>query len=451
MDWVKVFANLRETVSTLVSRAEQGSFSEATHEEGNVPASFNNAATALFLELTEVNRSLHLHSKAVKQETHDAKQTIDRAQLECKSKLRKTLPSERLKSLTSSSKLSSTCLKTIYQDIDRMPEEEFIQQALPEYIAAATDERNMLLSQEEKELETQTTQLATEMKEKAAELESIDKELEQLLKYTVPLQESLKLPVTAQHTTIELAALLPRPLFVLYQTAYGFSTAFEGATSVLIEGDQVAALQYLEQRAEAKEDDDQMETDAGDDEKEEHQSHGHHKVTDETFVRHPLKLVISIPGTASSELLEPIEFVRPAFLLSALFPSDFGLTNPNPLNKHFRRSHGAIDRSFTTGKGTYLAHGIELVRARHAALKELGAALCELEIRIKLVINCGRIWSDLSGKVEQNYGCGMSYEVSIAVSPAYPDDVSRFQIVVSTGIRVESMEKRLENPLQIIA
>ncbi|KAI8813324.1 Fms-interacting protein-domain-containing protein, partial [Cladochytrium replicatum] len=532
MDPLNLSNQLRQTVSTLVTRAEQGSFSDASHEEGIVPASFNNAATALFLELTELNRSLHLHSKAVKQDTHDAKQTMDRAQLELQN-----LNYERLYLQREIEKCDE--LETIYQDIDRMTDEEFMRRAPPEYIAAATDEHNMLLSQlrfemserlrlqtAEKELEGQRNQLTAEMKEKAAELESIDKELEQLLKYTVPLQDKLKLPVTAQHTTNELAALLPRPLFVLYQTAYGFSTAFEGTISVSIEGDHNAALEFFEQSTERK-NDDPMETDAGDDDKEEYQTHGHHKGNEVAFERHPLKLVVSIPSTAklmcsylpgmdivvaSSELLEPIELVRPSFLLAALFPADFGLTCPNPSNEHFQRDidvqkaggsaynwlqalcgyefpvaappSGAIstkwyfesrmgkekgsqeiDPSFTTGRGTYLAHVIELVRARHAALKEFGSVLSSLKTGMLALpdvdpFNKFPTLSKFDEKQDQTADQlsymvgfvwkGIQYEVSLAISAGYPDEIPRFQIVDSTGLRLDVVEKILENPLQII-
>ncbi|KAI8618345.1 Fms-interacting protein-domain-containing protein [Chytriomyces sp. MP71] len=227
-------------------------------------------AAASFMALLELSRASHAASRAAKAQTADAKAALDAAALH-----ERNLMYERDHLRREIAKMRA--FESIYQDIPLMPLAQFL--AL-ERMAASQGQDTMLLDamadvgmkdlnanadvdaaanlfdsngnpvndaahalmlrrlefelKERKRLKTDEDSLLVmkerimkENEEKRAELEALDKEMEVLLKATIPLQERFGMPITRRREQAVDAQLLARPLFVLYQEIVNYNTLAE--------------------------------------------------------------------------------------------------------------------------------------------------------------------------------------------------------------------------------
>jgi len=89
------------------------------------------------------------------------------------------------------------------------------------------------------------------MKQKE-KLNHIDEQLEQLIKNSFTLQESLKLPQTYVRKQNEISLLLPEPLFVLYKQAIGYQEAYDNRITTEILGDPSMISAYMQKEKSKK-------------------------------------------------------------------------------------------------------------------------------------------------------------------------------------------------------
>ncbi|RUS18109.1 Fms-interacting protein-domain-containing protein [Endogone sp. FLAS-F59071] len=205
----------------------------------------------LFVALKTLNRQTYNHTRATKQATTDAKLQMDRQQLGLQNfhYERRHLEKEIRKCEE---------FDSIYQDINLVPQEDFLTRA-PAELTSTTDPHQLMINQldfelsERLRLEKETSdlhelqsKLLNENKRAKAELESLDGELEQFLKGSIQLQEALKIPIDATRKKSDAARLLPMPLFVLFRHALGYSEAFDHTIIVDIQGDTIAAASFLQ-------------------------------------------------------------------------------------------------------------------------------------------------------------------------------------------------------------
>ncbi|RUS35304.1 hypothetical protein BC938DRAFT_472862 [Jimgerdemannia flammicorona] len=205
----------------------------------------------LFVALKARNRQTYNHTRATKQATTDAKLQMDRQQLGLQNfhYERRHLEKEIQKCEE---------FDSIYQDINLVPVEEFMARA-PAELTSIMDPHQLMINRlnfemserlrMEKEQNNQhelQSKLLSENKRAKAELEKLDGQLEAFLKGSIPLQESLKLPIETERKQSDTARLLPIPLFVLFRHALGYSEAFGHTITVDIQGDAATAAALLQ-------------------------------------------------------------------------------------------------------------------------------------------------------------------------------------------------------------
>jgi len=225
----------------------------------NIPEDILTTSSLLTMDLKQINRTLYIDNRNIKQVTQDEKQKMDKLNLELKN-----LDYERLHLKKEIEKCSQ--LKTTYQDIDMIPLEEFLEVA-PDSLKNGNDnphrqminrlsfelEERKRLSKAEKELIDDKKKINEKLIKQKEKLNQIDEQLEQMIKNSFTLQESLKLPQTYVRKQNEISLLLPEPLFILYKQAIGYQEAYDNKISTEILGDPSMVSSFI-QKGKSKKD-----------------------------------------------------------------------------------------------------------------------------------------------------------------------------------------------------
>jgi len=267
-------------------------------------------------------------------------------------------------------KEAKRCLQahTADKEIELMPVDEFYKEA-PKDIsrpeATKKDPHAQRLARLHYELEQRKEQTVT-CEKMSAEQVAVDRQIEQhrttlsllgpriknIMQSTLPLQEALRLPLSAMWEQQELSHLLPMPLYTLWMQTSAYSEAGDTLLCSIIRGDKTKAEDLEKTAAENK-------SEEG-------------KPANMTEV-HPLHVEVTISlETGSSVVIQfsyaqQLRFITSrcivvgkdldlsfksdvlsdADLLSSLFPGDDGLQSPNPATSHqlHRTSPGSAKAS----------------------------------------------------------------------------------------------------------
>ncbi|KAK9768406.1 hypothetical protein K7432_001007 [Basidiobolus ranarum] len=192
----------KELTELGVKLLEQGKIVEQkpedTLEKERLNALFE-TASSLFVSLKELNRQTYTHTRQIKVSTSESKQELDLLNLDLQN-----LRYERQHLQQEISKCKA--FDSIYQDLELVPEAEFLEKAGNELTESSDPHTRMInrlkfeqlermrLDIEKKELMALKLKLIKLNKEKKLALEKIDIQLDTFAKSSAPLQVSLGLP-----------------------------------------------------------------------------------------------------------------------------------------------------------------------------------------------------------------------------------------------------------------
>ncbi|ORX78757.1 hypothetical protein BCR32DRAFT_234838 [Anaeromyces robustus] len=247
--------SIRKLLDELFQEREKRIMNNQAIED--IPDDILTTSSLLTMDLKQINRTLYIDNKNIKQVTQDEKAKMDKLNLELKN-----LDYERLHLKKEIEKCSQ--LKTTYQNIDMIPLEEFLEVA-PESLKNSDNPHRQMINRlsfefEERKRLSKTEKGLIEDKKKINEklikqkekLNQIDDQLEQLIKNSFTLQESLKLPQTFVRKQNEISLLLPEPLFILYKQAIGYQEAYENRITVEILGDPSMISSFMQKEKSKK-------------------------------------------------------------------------------------------------------------------------------------------------------------------------------------------------------
>jgi len=250
--------NLRKLLDELFQERERKLSNNEPLKD--IPDDILTASSLLTMDLKQINRTLYVDNKNIKQVTQDEKAKMDKLNLELKN-----LDYERLHLKREIEKCSQ--LKTTYQNIDMIPLEEFLEVAPESLKNSDSPHRQMInrlsyefeerkrLSKAEKELIENKKKINEKLLIQKDKLNQIDEQLEQLIKNSFPLQESLKLPQTFVRKQNEISLLLPEPLFILYKQAIGYQEAYDNKITTEILGDPSTISSFMQKEKTKKSND----------------------------------------------------------------------------------------------------------------------------------------------------------------------------------------------------
>ncbi|KAI9192910.1 Fms-interacting protein-domain-containing protein [Polychytrium aggregatum] len=208
-----------------------------------------NKISLSFADLLQISRATVVHTKSTKDQTSKIKQNLDRSQISLQNLNYERLHLKRQIELCQDG-------SNIYQDIDLISESEF--QSLSKDSDAGLDPHARMLarlqmelaerirlSEEEKRLIEVRDALAKESAAKATELDQIDRDLESVVKSTLPLQEKLGVEVSTARKNNQTARCLPSPLLSLYKHLIGYSESYPNTVEILVVGDEASALELI--------------------------------------------------------------------------------------------------------------------------------------------------------------------------------------------------------------
>ncbi|KAJ1554597.1 hypothetical protein HK096_002813, partial [Nowakowskiella sp. JEL0078] len=274
-------------------------------------------ASALFLSLKELDRSSHHYTKNIKLSTAEGKQSLDKAQLALQNLLYESLHIKRE---------IEKCdeFESIYQDIELIDTEEFLNDHPEESRFATSDIHSLMLKRlqyeslertrltnEELELIVIKDKLLQENKSIRSELDNWDGQLDTILKSTKPLQNEMGVKITSERDGAKLASQLPIPLFVLFEMAWGFAKTYPNSMNVEIEENEVemaaatAALSIINLK-----DREITKTETDDIEMSDYFDPLQRKESDVDFyVKHPLSVIVSLNcGSQETKISDMLKF-----------------------------------------------------------------------------------------------------------------------------------------------
>jgi len=249
-------------------------------------------------------------------------------------------------------KEAKRCLQahTADKEIELVPVEQFYAEA-PEEIARPSQTRGdphaqrlARLHHELEQRKQQTTtceslsqeQLAVErqIEQHRSTLSQLGPRIKNIMQSTLPLQEALRLPLSAMWEQQELSHLLPMPLYTLWMQTSAYSEAGDTLLCSIIRGDKAKA-EALEKQPEGASPPDMLEV---------HPLHvevtisleaGSSVVIQFSYAQQ-LRFITSrcIVVGKDLDLSFKSEVLADADLLSWLFPGDDGLHSPNPATAH---------------------------------------------------------------------------------------------------------------------
>jgi len=214
-------------------------------------------ATLSALTLKKLNRLDKLRTRTSREATAGGKGKVDALHLQLQNLLYEVLHLQ--KEVTKCQQFKSKD-----EEVELIPVEEFYSVA-PEEIskreATSGDEHQQKLARLEYENEQRKDMNAAFMKleeakeglekfirDKRESLANLKPQLASILEKTKPVQDYLRMPLTAERDQLQLCGALPKPLFVLYNQLSGYGTACDPNIRATIVGDLDEARNYRSQR-----------------------------------------------------------------------------------------------------------------------------------------------------------------------------------------------------------
>lgn len=342
-----------------------------------------------FLTLKKLNRMAQIRSKNAKDETTEAKQKLDENNL-------------RLQNLQYEichlNKEINNCLqfKSKHEDVDLVDLDQFYKEA-PEDISqpdeTMIDDHLQMLARLDWELGSRknldTTlkgthekkdELSERIKKRKQDLDSLQPNLQTILKSTMPLQEALGDHFTEKRALNNNAYLLPQPLYVLFVQSKAFSEACNHEVEIQIGGNIDAATRLKNSAAQQVIDatnlyknPEREESDSENEDDQENQSarrrsisvsaDREHKLSSGSARKHPLYVSLKLFLEEKSEnspylLLRFYHYFDPEIV--AVVPS-LELSNmPNSI-----KNHGVMSSSSLLHDLQEIDNGKEILRAKY--------------------------------------------------------------------------------------
>jgi len=317
----------------------------------------------LVLNMRKLSRTQKVRVRLARDEALDGRQSVDGVTLQLQGLLYEVLHLH---------KEANRCLAahTADKDIELMPVEEFYKDAPKEVSrpeVTRKDEHQQKLARLHHELTKRREQTET-VKKLSGEQLTVSQQIDQhkttlsslapristILQSTVPLQESLALPLTALKEQQDMSHLLPLPLYTLWLQTSAYSEAGDRMLCSIIRGDKdAAAVLHRKIQEEARNMTDVEPSSASD-----------------LLEVHPLRVEVTLSLQEGSSVMiifqyamqlrfivsrslvalknTPIntnnsDVLTDTDLLAGLFPGDTGLLSPNPATHHqlFRIQGGA--------------------------------------------------------------------------------------------------------------
>ena len=243
--------------------------------------------------------------------------------------------------------------------------------------------RRQELSQEVEGRETERDRSDLIIKGKEDKLRELGPQLAGILAQTVPVQKYLSLPLTYRRDQLELARLLPAPLYVMYCQCQAYSEACDHNLSVKVIGDLQEAVTFQEMVEDGDDDSQEGKDDSQDPDQEEKSRRSKKKTVGEreSLARlHPLSVVLTVAAgqdrsvqmtcswclplsvvTVEVEVSQQAEVVTGQMmmtdsLLAHITPGDSGFESPNPSTAWTLANQGIKDniQKLLPGKLFYL-------------------------------------------------------------------------------------------------
>jgi len=231
-------------IRNAMSFIQEAKYSEDTTQGQQAMDDMAVHGTLQFVSLKKLNRIGHFRSKKMRDATNDAKQKVDQQHLKLQNLLYEVMHLQ---------KEIGKCLQFCSKDeeIPLIGVDQFYAEAPPEISRPETtrhDEHQLTLARLDWELEqrkclsvalteaqARKDEMATDIVEKKAYLESLRPKLNSILQSTKPVQEYLDMPfdeVLEQH---RVAADLPAALYVLFIQASAYGEACDKHINVAIQ------------------------------------------------------------------------------------------------------------------------------------------------------------------------------------------------------------------------
>ncbi|KAG4093214.1 hypothetical protein H8356DRAFT_949312 [Neocallimastix lanati (nom. inval.)] len=215
-------------------------------------------------------------------------------------------------------------------------------------------EERKRLSKAEKELIDDKKKINEKLIKQKEKLNQIDEQLEQMIKNSFTLQESLKLPQTYVRKQNEISLLLPEPLFILYKQAIGYQEAYDNKISTEILGDPSMVSSFIQKGKSKKDNNDTNSNSRASPISSVHSSPSlgpkkkHNRHSSSTYVSSatsksnslykifPLRIQIKFKKlnivTVVPVVQNKFKSISSLSFLSCLFKNDTGEVSPNPAN-----------------------------------------------------------------------------------------------------------------------
>eukprot|EP00842_Homolaphlyctis_polyrhiza_P003998 jgi/Hompol1/459/HPOL_000559-RA len=317
-------------------------------------ADLTQQANTLFAELLHINRSGIGEIKSKREAAIAVRNAMDKTHL--------TLQNynyERQYYMNEIEKCKS--FQTVYQDIPLHSIEEFMALAGPELTKPEdiADEHKLMINRLKFELAERIRVAKTleELKARKAamvalnkalsdELETIDKDISEFLKSTIPLQKKYGIKISKRREIAENSMLLSAPLFILYKHFIGYIDSQKESGRLTVE-----VLDGREEEGETSVQSTDISRIPGTGARTLHDNSSDADMTEADFEslyeHHPYKVTLSIKDIATltfsyipalqivvvnATLAKMTEYSPASLLISGLFAGDDGTISPNPSN-----------------------------------------------------------------------------------------------------------------------
>ncbi|XP_043218537.1 THO complex subunit 5 homolog [Amphibalanus amphitrite] len=317
---MKLFHLTCDTIRKLMSQIEE--LKRSPDKNRSRIAELRALAGLHVLALKKINRLEKARLKAARENTHAAKQRVDTFHLTLQNLLYEIVHVRRE---------INRCLEFRSQDedISLVSEEEFYRDA-PEEISQPSStredehrrhlarldwelEQRRRLAADCRQLDTDKRRISQRIGQQRKRLSDLAPQLAAVLQSTQPLQEELSLPLDQRRQQHRLAALLPRPLYLLYVQTTAYAEACDSSISATICGSEEEAVTL--KMADQRESGDESESDQEAEDEARRKKRHRKSARDEEAARlrkllhkHPLLVVVEIVCKDLGRLV--LEFVH---------------------------------------------------------------------------------------------------------------------------------------------
>lgn len=202
-----------------------------------------------FVALKKLNRLSHMFCKDAREQTHEQKLGVDDLHLQLQNLMYEAMHLR---------KEITNCLefKSQHEEIDLIGEEELLLSSASLDVFPSDDHQRMLkrlewelaqrklLAEQQHSLETKIVKEEVDIRSKEETLSNILPTLEGIRTATLPLQESLGIPLDKKREEQDMALLLPSSLYVFYMQAKSYSEVQDSCVAVSISGDMGEARSF---------------------------------------------------------------------------------------------------------------------------------------------------------------------------------------------------------------